>query len=788
MALRITEVTYTDLKGRVLTFPVGNTGNTITAKYKIDCKFRVDFTDSLQVVKNDDQMTLIGSNPDGGALTWESFGITPGTVFFGLYISGGSSYTGSETIVSVQGADLFLSAPITSAPNGTYYIGNFTQLKTPEGFDLFFNVSPNDTKTEISPIDGGVQRFQVDNVQFTPVGTTLDMVQLGNKSGASDLTVQLKVIADGLVDKSQFELYITYRYPNYLDQSLFANAGTVMPYLKLHALAEFANPNAKLTRIHEPDGNIGYFDEHFNGGISPYIFQSIAWSKLSGAPLPAMDFSQTSKFEALITGNFDSACQFNMGWFWHPLLEDDVKGDPDAPIPGLPTSHDQNVMLVTKTTSNSTIFSTETIIGYANSTGAQLTITNLQYTVIGSGVGATLKITGRTVPNTEFTEWFETREGDRRVKIWVDCDESAYNFDWNSSTSTNVTVYDDQMIKTPIPLGAWDDVEYYKYLDHNDDEFVNPVVYTEDDLNLVVRFRLPKNTEFQSIATSIVAYKPSTGDEFTLETQVANITPSDILPFLPDGSLPISVVENRGFKQPNGTGKNEFRLERYDTIDTGLAYGLRLNYGFLCRWEYWLQQLNANVDFFATKNKNWQHYSATSGWGLKAKLEITNENGTYTNGFPFSIRAYDDYTGASVLEFFLLDGTPVSAPPTDQPSKVKLTHTISSPYTWLAPFWANHRVEVFEGGPSWMLSSRAYTLDPANPLYPMAGEVGVKITVTGDEAVTECLFDPTKIPNSGGLSFNGRIQGFETPEKGSKFLFDDGSVVTSDNGNNLIQD
>ena len=778
MAVRVIGAEYTDLKGRVLDFPVGNTGNTITAKYTIDCSFKVELSNSIQIFKLGNQLTLIGANPNGGALTWEAFGITAGLFYVGLYPDGGTPITGTATVDFTDGANMYTTTDISGSQNNiTIFVGNITQLKTPEGFDILFNVTPNNAKTSTSPIDGEVQRFQVDNVNLMSVGSTLPLVQLGNKSGGSLIDMNLKMLLDGTGQPSKFELTVKYRYPNYLDAELFEQALSVCPYIRIGALAQFANPNTTLFKTYSPDGNIGWFDEHFNGGLSPYTPVSIAWTNNSGASIPDMDYAQISRFTIDITGNFDTSCQFNFGWFWNPLIDTDYKNKP--------LSHDNNVLLATKINSNSVVGNSETILGFQNSFGAKLTITNLNYTVIGSGIGATLRITGRTSPNADFTEFFDTREGDRAYKIWIDCDESAFNTDWNSSTSTNVIVADSQMVKTPVPLGAWDDITYNKFLDHNDDEFLNPKTYTEDDLNLVVRFRLPRNFAFQSITCSMVVYNSATGGEFTLESKVFTIAPSFTLPFLADGSMPINFVENRGYKQPNGTGKNELRLQRYTSIDNTNNYGLELNYGFLCRWEYWLDQLNADPAFFTSDNKNWQHYQSL-GWQLKAKMEITRDIGTYTNSFPLAISAYDDYNGVSTLRFYKLDNTLITAPLTNEPCRVEFTHVINSPYDWDTPYWANHRVEQLEGAPSWMLSSRAFTLDPANPLYPIAGETGVRIVVTGDTVVTDCLFDPIKLSGAFGLSFNGRIQGNETPEAPSAFVYQtldrlltqDGDILT----------
>lgn len=765
MALELLGASFSDLKGRSVTFPIGNTGNSVRAVYTIQNEFRVELSNSIQITKVGNKFTLSSGS-------WSNYGlVTAAPISFDLL--GSTNISGPGNVQFIDGADLFLvSDPDSGVNNVTYFAGFFKQFRTPEGIDFAFNIPSNDAPGQNSLIDGEPTLFTIDNLNFTAVGTTLQMTQLGNRSGMSEIVVNITMLADGLGDKSKFLIDVLYRYPHYKFPELFTLGNSVAPWAKFKTLAEYANPNIGMSKVYQPIGNIGYFGEHFNGGPASYFFQSINWKRTNNTVIPAMDYSQISKFEIIVSGVFDSACQFNIGWFWDSLNESEWKN--------LPESHDRNIMLVTKTTANSTIFGPETILGYPNSTGAKIDITNLSYTLVGP---TQLKITGRTEPNTEFTEWFDEREGDRGYKMWIDCDGSAFNGDWNSSTSINVQVADAQMVKSAVILGIWDDIQYSKFLDHNDDQFDSPTVYTEDDLNHVILFKMPKNIPYQSIGGSIVAFNPLSSESFVLESQIVNITPSVQLPFI-NGALPINYTQSRGFKLPNGSGKNEIKLTRYPINDSVSHFALKFNYGFLCRWETWLQQLNATPYFFATPNKNWQQFQG-AGWQLKFVFNVTKEAGSYENSFPFRIKAYDDYIGTSQAEFFLLDGTQVNAPDASSPVRVKFTHELNNPYAWDPDYWANMTVEPFEGGPRWLLSSRPFTLDGQNPLYPLAGETGVKITVVGDQAVTECLFDPLKIAYN-NLSFTGRIQGNEVPEIEARFIFQNGNGVLNQDDNNLI--
>jgi len=787
MALELISVEYEDLKGRIVTFPIGNVGNTMTIRYTLRNEFKVGFSNDLQVKKTLDKLELIGSI-DGQPATWEAAGITAGQLsVFQLYgTNNGSPVTieGTGTVSFINGAILYLTADPDSDPDHqiTFNLGLFKQFKTPEGLDIFLNSAKNDAPNQYSLIDGEVQRFQIDNLNFTPVGTTLPMVQLGKRSGGSKMSVTVTLLADGLGDKSKFLVTVSnWRYPNYLDADIFGQSQSVMPYAKFSALAEFANLNAKTECEYAPQGNIGYFNEHFNGGVPPYTPSTIEWRKANNTLIESMDYAQTSKFKAEIIGNFDNACQFNIGWFWHPVNDSDEEDE--SAYKHKIRSADENLLLVTKTSANSTIYGPESITGYSNEYGAQLTITNLQYTVIGSGPVSTLRITGQTVPNSEFTEWFEQREGDRRFRMWADVDQSAFNSDWNSSTSSNMIIADAQMIKSAVVLGAWDDMQYYRFRDHADAEYSNITAYMEDDINMLIKFRLPKNSIWQSVAGYIEAYNSSIGNAFTLDSQIISIAPTPQVPYQPDGTLPLNVVQSRGFKLPLGSLKNEVHIIRDSTNDGINSYGLQFNYGFLCRWEYWLSQPNAAPYFFNNQYKNWFFFQG-NGWSLRFVFELTKDAGSYRNYFPFSIKYYDDYIGTSATTFYKLDGTPIASPLTNEPCRIVVQHDISA-YSWIVPEWANITVEPNGGGPRWLLSSFPNVLDHNNPLYPESGEVGVKIVVAGSVATTSCLFDPSKIQGTPGFSFTGRIQGEEDPPVPGKFIFQNGSGILDQNNNNL---
>ena len=67
------------------------------------------------------------------------------------------------------------------------------------------------------------------------------------------------------------------------------------------------------------------------------------------------------------------------------------------------------------------------------------------------------------------------------------------------------------------------------------------------------------------------------------------------------------------------------------TLDTTGEYGVRLYFPFLYRWEYWLDQANANNDFYPNQQtKNWVPYGTTGNWVLRVYVELVQDDLAYT--------------------------------------------------------------------------------------------------------------------------------------------------------------
>jgi hypothetical protein len=144
-------------------------------------------------------------------------------------------------------------------------------------------------------------------------------------------------------------------------------------------------------------------------------------------------------------------------------------------------------------------------------------------------------------------------------------------------------------------------------------------------------------------------------------------------------------------------------------------------------------------------------------------FELNTTDGSYFNFVDLTHETYDQWPFDASISYFTLDGTPLTKPLADEATVVRADFTLDEPMNWLSGVWGHITVEPREGGPRWMSS----TVLPggnvtANPLQPLNGEVGCKLTLTGvgnKTARLETVIEPGNTVWQNGVSFTARIEG-----------------------------
>lgn len=750
MPLQILNREYTDDQGRTLDFCLANAGDQMTVSTDVRVEFSIEFSYSLAVDKAEDELTLTTGS-------WEQYGFIAGAGISGNYTDpAGSpqSIPGGTTILFIDGAFMQVSTDLPG-PAGMITAGEFKTDTEPEAFEFAFNLVPNNsTGTEFSLIDGEAQRFLVTGVDALTVGgSTLNFEQQGNRSGGSNMfpTIQRQADSNG---SKVYRIFTQFKQWCVIDPEIFQSSMCVKPWFQFKALPQYQNPALALSMVSTPsDSSTGFYNEIFNGGVPEYTFVDVVWTDADGNVMPTFDHTQRSNFSNLrVNGVFTADSRLNLQFLHVPQDESEFKN--------LPTSLERNLCLSISETALMVGVNVD-ISGQINQMGAAVDIVDIEVEQFGTYA----LISGALLPNGEYGEYIESKdETDRYFRFAVRCEDPALT--GNDIRPAWLDVATGNSVKFVPPLGEFPYASPSLIFHPDTSGTYQPEIgfSTEDDIEVDVFIQLPKveydtiaDREYIGVTARILAVKDD-GDFFELERQ-------DI-PFAPypnqGDTIPVDFTTNRAFKMPPAANRTAVTLKREPVNDTVDRYALRLRYPFLFRWEYWETLANVSGDFYPAANKNWQQYQ-NADWELRFSFELQTPDGNYANQITLIDRTYDDSL-KSTIEFFKLDGTPLTKPLDNEIVKVRATHL--APLEWdITPgfaLWGQITVEPKESGPRWVSSTAWPTGNvPQNPLQPLNGETQCTMDITLNVMVLECLFDPSKIALENGLSFTSKAFGVE---------------------------
>jgi hypothetical protein len=371
---------------------------------------------------------------------------------------------------------------------------------------------------------------------------------------------------------------------------------------------------------------------------------------------------------------------------------------------------------------------------------------------------------GLLVIQYDGSKWFLSLFGTDSTYYKISTTDTPYFTDWvydgetellaletSSCNCTQATLSED----TPCPFGTFtiEEVSIFESFVVEPVDGCGKKVITEDNILRDVVFRLPKNSDqFTAINCRVIAVNTVTNDSFILEQKNFDLT---TLPTLTDGTKPINFNETPPntnlLKIPFLSEMTRTRLYRNTAFDTTPSYGVQLKYPMLMRWEDWISQPNASIDFFGVNTKDWEAYQDVANWEIQHVIGFATEDGEYQNPLTIPIRTYDDASIDYTIEFFKVDDTPLTTPINDI-CKIKVTHDLADVDSLT---WGEITVEQFENAPRWFISTTYDHTDINSPLQPLSGETKLKKTITSTQVILECLFDGRilNIPN-----FTSRIE------------------------------
>lgn len=506
--------------------------------------------------------------------------------------------------------------------------------------------------------------------------------------------------------------------------------------------------------VFNDEGDTGYFDQPFNTGV-------VDASLIQG--VNAIDYATVNSFDIVV----DSAStNFAIGSVY---LSNDIEYYKNRPFT------QQEICMAVPSTP---FILTVPTGSYLNefSAGYMLTVNNV--TILGTNITFNVTFT----PYPEFTNFIDAREvGDRNFKLWL------------KVGNLNLLVFDDQLTKEP-PVGGPLIPEQNIFIDHSDntnqsdDTAAGYEANTEDDLAFCGKFLLERNALYESMNYKIEAFNTTTSESFDLNNCFFNISTVPMV----GGKYILNQTQTVQNTLPTTSEKRVASLVLDSSIDTATEYGIKVYFPFLLRWEYWLQQLNADADFYPNyQTKNWVPYGNTGDWTIRLNIELVKDGLAYVFEDTIIDKDYDsDPLIVQNIELYIdSTNTNVGIVTEGQLMRVIATHALINGQVWDdAETWGMITVEPTESNPRFISSTVIdYDYNPSNPLIPLVGESKCKLTFpTPTLAKMECYFNPDLINLSNGVKFTTKIKGCSVETPTFKITTTDLQKLTTEDDNKIL--
>lgn len=682
-----------------------------------------------------------GNKSIDSSVNFEDEGFRVGdTVLYEVLNSAGVSIFDQETTVTlVDGTHIELDS-IATLPDTMnseqvrlrvrQYTAGGAIVRKREGLIVSFNqVSNEETGTPFSLIDNEPTRFSFDLRLLSGSGDIYG-VSIGKKSGAAiwkcKITEETLSVTDHQFDL-YYSLYVDFANTGMFTESAFDTANCLKTFVEMEFQSLYGEPFNTLKFVFNENADTGYYNEAYNNE------QTDAFALTS---VTELSISEPTEFKAQIqyTG---ASIDYGIGGCYLPKDSAYYQSQ----------FEEQYFLSMFAVTQGGAI--PLAITSELNPSGASFNLELLSVSNVGDVFDFKMAFT----PNANLTTFLNTRdEDDRTFLIWVRIGEQ------------NVLVAEAQA-KVLSTYGGEIKMQKHKILDHsenvqNTSEAISGINSdTEDDLAFVATFKVDRNSDFSNFTARIQAKNTDNEAEFTLVQ--ANFNLSEI-PNI-DGAKPIdlSVVINGNL--PTTSAKISAQLVRYPLLDDVNYYGMKIYLPWVNRWEYWLQQLNANNAFYGQKTKNWVPYANTADWTLQVVVEMIQDGFLYDYVNDFNNYEYNNSEFiTSEINLLAIDESPLSVIPAGDQIIIESLHETQTGEPWdTENTWAMITVEPYESAQRWIASSVInFDSNTSNPLSAITGTKATLDFLSADKiARLRCYFDSNKINLSNGVKFTAKVKG-----------------------------
>lgn len=754
MPVILKDKSYTDIYGNATTYFKANAGDTISVKYTFSTEIflRSSSTNVWGIDAIDKQITQ-----SQGSFINEGFRVGQTYILKAIDNTNAVYTTWTGTILEV--GDLYIRMTGLPSLNNWTSAGNnmlclFVEQKR-QSLELGINFVDNTLQSPSlnSFIDGEANRFVANGLDGVLVGSSVDLVQVGKKSGGFSIAnATISRIADTINpygfthNKENWEVVFDVIFPAMFSEDSFIGKDC----LKLYAKLDFKVTQGEtfgVTTIEAKDGaDTGFFETGFNTEEPNVISTTSDANELFYNKLNTITFE--------IVTNDITIDDIEIGAMYYTLDDDYNKN--------LPLSQENYLPFAKSGLWNATNIGDDIISSVYPFT---LTLTDLVITDAGSERTFAGEITINPFYSltTAFGKFIEGRgDNDRLMYVWV------------KVGNTNTLLFGSQMTyEMPVGIEITPELSVIVNHDQNVDfsdlstPSANSDFNIEDDLGYISDILIYEADDNQSIVCKVVATDGT--DEFDLETITFDLSNQDLNNFINASS---SVSNNLSTSSKK---KSAYLIEK--TALTGGVMELRLYYPFIIHWEDWITQLNANT-YFVKNNKNtknWYNYQDTP-WEVKLKVEV-NRNGVADYFYQdFTFKTYDDSTITSTINLYdYEDMSAISSLKKDKVILIEVVHDFGVNYSGFP--YAQITIEPSESSPRYVLSTEMDS-DKDNPLKGISYPPRLDMTYTSSSVITlSCLLDMSKMQGtnyciSSKISEEGANNNFIEYEK----LMEDGTT------------
>jgi hypothetical protein len=723
---------YTIDSGATISFLKGNVGDQFTAEITVQS--------SIEVITG--TANLITWEPITGVFTWaggnfETEGFRIGdTIFASVYTPTGTLLsTDNATVTSVTAGvmDVNFSSTFdmpTLASGNILRIGVNTRKR--EGLILDINFSPNgQSPNPFSFIDGEITRY-VANISALGMGQNMALTPVGNQSGSYIKYANISRNMDASAIYDYYTILIQGTIPGIYSEEPYLFADCLKLSVKMSWQSLIGEPSNLYVLNWSDDADTGWYNNGFNlqpaesvlvQGITALPFDSNSTHTII---IDSVEFPVPNPPKAGIGFSY---CPLNELYYKNQLLSQGRYG-------------------IVRDTVMTSFYPNGWPQSYQGPSNEGYEIYINSHSVVANT--HTLEIEFR--PNPAFTAFFNTLpDGDRFAKLWI------------RIGNTNVLVYDAEMTFNP-PVGEPLEMVTNVYFDHAENITAASGTMTtyygnvEDDIAFYGEFLVPNDVVLTYFQAKIIAFNDTTDESFDLFNAFFEFSEIPVI----DGIYPIDMEIPVISTLPNTSEKLTAVLKRKTSIDEADKYGMSILFPFLYRWEYWLEQMNADADFYPNeKTKNWVPFGNTGDWKLNVRLDLLQDGLANYFQQDIVIRNYDHNPNVSQsINLFLTDGTPVSAIIENQTIIVETLHTITDGGVWdTDSVWGMITVEPTESSPRWICSSVvAHDFNPNNPLAPITGNFAELTFVSPSIVKIRCTFNSNLINLQNGVKFTTKIK------------------------------